>query len=77
MQILHRFWEGSGAAWSNSNRFASPASPDVWLMRAELMFAELTVLVLAELNDFPVSDIIEYMPYCKSPLLHVLFSNLT
>ena len=34
----------------------------VWFMCAELMLAELTVLMLAELNDFPDSDIIECTP---------------
>ena len=34
----------------------------VWFMCAELMLAELTVLMLAELNDFSDSDIIEGTP---------------
>ena len=34
----------------------------VWFVSAELMLAELTVLMLAELNDFPDSDIIEGTP---------------
>ena len=46
-----------------SNRFANAASPGVLLMCAELMLAELTVLMLAELNDFPDSDIIDCTPY--------------
>ena len=43
---------GKRAQNQNSNRFASPASPGVWLMCAELMLAELIVLMLAELIVF-------------------------
>ena len=58
------------------NRFASPASPGVWLMCAELMLAELTMLLLAGLNSFPGSDIIEHKLYGKSPIFHIPFSKL-
>ena len=54
----------------------SPASPDVWLMCAELMLAELTMLLLAGLNSFSGSDIIEYKLDGKSPIFHIPFSKL-
>ena len=60
----------------NSNRFASPASPGVWLMCAELMLAKLTMLLLARLNSFPGPDIIEYKLDGKSPIFHIRFSKL-
>ena len=52
------------------------------------MLAELTVLMLAELdrfpgsdiiakrNDLPDSDIIEYRPYNNAQIFHMSFSNL-
>ena len=61
---------------SYCNRFASPASPGVWLMCAELMLAELTMLLLAGLTSFPGSDIIEYKLYGKSPIFQMPFSKL-
>ena len=45
-------------------------------MCAELMLAELTVLMRAELNDLPGSDIIEHKIYSKSLIFHIPFSNL-
>ena len=45
-------------------------------MCAELMLAELTVLMCAELNDLPGSDIIEHRLHAKSLIFHVPFSNL-
>ena len=57
-------------------------------MCAELMLAELTVLMLAVLdafpgsdiiakrNDLPDSDIIEYRPYINALIFHMIFSNL-
>ena len=45
-------------------------------MCAELMLAELTMLLLAGLNSFPSSDIIEYKLYGKSPILQMPFSKL-
>ena len=54
-------------------------------MCAELMLAELTVLMRAELNDFPGSDIIaerndlpdsdiiEYRPYINALIFHMIF----
>ena len=53
------------------NRFASPASPEFSIMCAELMLAELTTLMRAELNDVPGSDIIEHKLYAKSLISHV------
>ena len=46
-------------------------------MCAELMLAELTMLLLAGLSGFPVPDIIEYKLYGKSPIFHMTFSKLT
>ena len=52
------------------------------------MLAELTVLMLAELNDFacsdiiakrndlPDSEIIEYRPYNNALIFHMIFSKL-
>ena len=45
-------------------------------MCAELMLAELTMLLLAGLNSFSGSDIIEYKLYGKSPIFHIPFSKL-
>ena len=45
-------------------------------MCAELMIAKLTVLLVAELNSFSGSDIIEYKLYGKSPIFHMSFSKL-
>ena len=68
-----------------SNRFASPASPGGRHMSAELKLAELIVLMCAELNDFPGSDIIaerndlpdsdiiEYRPYINALILRMIF----
>ena len=42
----------------------------------EVMFAELTVSMLAELNDHPDTDIIGYEPYGESPIFHVPLSKL-
>ena len=67
-KIKHKF--------GNCNRFASPASPGVWLMCAELMLAVLTMLLLAGLNSFPGFDIIEYRLYGKSQIFHIPFSKL-
>ena len=61
---------------ANCNRFASPASPGVWLTCAELMLAELTMLLLAGLNSFSGSDIIEYKFYGKLPIFHIPVSKL-
>jgi len=72
----------------NSNRFASPASQGGRRTCAELKLAELSVLMCAELNDFPASDIIaerndlpdsdiiEYMPYNNAQIFHMSFPNL-
>ena len=72
----------------NSNRFASPASPGGQRTCAELKLDELTVLMLAELNyfpgydiiaernDLPDSDIIEYRPYINALIFHIIYSNL-
>ena len=72
----------------NSNRFASPASPGGRRTCAELKLAELIVLMCAELNDFPGSDIIaerndlpdsdiiECRPYINALIFHMIFSNL-
>ena len=70
----------------NSNRFASPASPGGQRTCAELKLAELTVLMLAELNYFPGSDIIaerndlrpdsdiiEHRPYINALIFHMIF----
>ena len=68
-----------------SNRFASPASPGGQRTCAELKLAELTVLMLAELNyfpgydiiaernDLPDSDIIEYRPDINALIFHMIF----
>ena len=45
-------------------------------MCAELMLAELTMLLLVGLNSFPGSDIIEYKFYGKSQIFHIAFSKL-
>ena len=69
----------------NSNRFASPASPGGRLTCAELKLAELILLMCAELNafpgsdiiaernDLPDSDIIEYRPYINALIFHMIF----
>ena len=73
---------------SYCNRFASPASPGGRRTCAELKLAELIVLMCAELNDFPGSDIIaerndlpdsdiiEYRPYNNALIFGMIFSNL-
>ena len=45
-------------------------------MCGELVLAELTVLMRAELYDIPGSDIIEHKFHGKSLIFHVPFSNL-
>ena len=45
-------------------------------MCAELMLAELTMLLLAGLDSFPGSDILEYKLYGKSQIFHIPFSKL-
>ena len=45
-------------------------------MCAELMLAELTVLMRAELNDISGSNIIEHKLHGKSLIFHVPFSDL-
>ena len=42
-------------------------------MCSELMLAELTMFLLAELTSFPGSDIIEYKLYGKSPIFQMPF----
>ena len=72
----------------NSNRFVSPASPGGRRTCAELKLAELIMLMCAELNNFPGSDItaerndlpdsdiIEYRPYINELIIHIICSNL-
>lgn len=60
----------------NCNRFAIPASPEFSLTCAELMLADLTMLIHAELNDIPSSDIIEHKLHGKSLMFHVPLSNV-
>ena len=68
-----------------SDGFSSPASPGSRRTCAELKLAELIVLMCAELNDFPGSDIIaerndlpdsdiiEYRPYINALIFHMIF----
>ena len=72
MLLAARRWQ----RFKYCNRFASPASPEFSIMCAEMMLAELTVLMRAELNDIPGSDIIEYKLYGKSPIFQMPFSKL-
>ena len=45
-------------------------------MCAELMLAELTMLLLAGLNSFPGPDIIQYKFYGKSQIFHIPFFEI-
>ena len=90
--ILGSDWSGRrhrmGAHGVYSNRFASPASPGGQRTCAELKLDELTVLMLAELNyfpgydiiaernDLPDSDIIEYRPYINALIFYTGFFEL-